>query len=412
MGADKLALHGGAPVVGDEGLAPTWPVIDDRDEAALLDVLHGSTWGATGLGPAIAGFNEAWARSCGTARSVALANGTVTMELALRGLGVGPGDEVAVPAWTFVATASAVVQIGATPVFVDIEPEHLCLDPAALDAAISPRTRAVLPVHLGGHPCDMDRICAIGRRHDLVVVEDAAQAHGAMWAGRAVGSLGHAGSFSFQQSKNLQCGEGGSVTTDDEELADRLYFSLSKFGRGTRERYAPFTHYEAAGNACMTEFQAALLLAQLERFDEQSRTRRAARDRLAVCLDRVDGLDVVPVDERVDRHGCHLLLMRYQAEAFTGLPRRRFAEALAAEGVPVFELYPRPLYEEPAFDCGRSCVAGSEQPIVVTDCPESRRASLDVLALPQTALLASPGALDLVPAAVEKVRRHGGRLTA
>ena len=166
------------------------------------------------MGPKIKELNEKWAAYCGTKRSVALANGTVTMELALRARGIGPGDEVIVPAWTFMATAIVVLQVGAVPVFVDVDPNNLCIDPVRIEEAITERTRAIIPVHYGGHPCDMDRIMEIARRHELVVIEDAAQAHGAIWRGLKMGKFGDCGSYSFQQAKNLQCGEGGSLVTD------------------------------------------------------------------------------------------------------------------------------------------------------------------------------------------------------
>lgn len=408
----ELALNGGTPVAGARELQPSWPIYDDSELRLLGDVLRNPTWGATGLGPKIDEFNEAWAGYSGTRRSVLLANGTVTLELALRALGVGPGDEVIVPAWTFMATAVAVLQVGATPVFIDVDPRHLCLNPDATANAVTTSTRAIVPVHLAGHPCDMDALTALAARHGLVIIEDAAQAHGATWRGRSVGSFGECGSFSFQQSKNLQCGEGGSVVTDDAELADRLHYSLSKFGRGLRDAYAPFAHYELAGNASATEWQAAILLAQLARLEDQAARRAQCRRRLAEDLDGTEGVTPVPVDPRVTRHGCHLFLFRYDADAFAGLERDRFATALAAEGVPCFSLYPRPLFQEPIYDLDRLVVRGTQLRIKIQPCPESERAAREVLALPQTLLLAGESAMPLVRIAIEKVRRGAAGLAA
>lgn len=392
------AILGGRPVAAGRSWGPSWPVHSTRERQLLAEVLSAPTWGATGMGPKIAQLNRSWAAYCGTARSVALANGTVTMELALRAYGVGPGDEVVVPAWTFAATAIAVSRVGAIPVFVDIDPDTLCIDPAALAAVIGPRTRAVIAVHFGGHPADMHAILDLAREHQLKVIEDAAQAHGAILTGRLVGSFGDAGSFSFQQSKNLQCGEGGSLVTDDEELADRLHFSLSKFGRGLRERYQPFTHHELAGNECMTEFQAAVLLAQLERLDDQLGARERSANYLRKELTGTVELQPLPVEASVDRHGNHLFLLRLHNGS--PAPLQRVVEALQAEGVPAFSLYPRPLFEEPIW------AAGGAHARVVTDCPETYRASREIVALPQTLLLGNREDCDLVIEAFIKVARY------
>jgi dTDP-4-amino-4,6-dideoxygalactose transaminase len=319
------------------------------------------------------------------------------MELAMRALGVGQGDEVVVPAWTFAATAIAVSLVGATPVFVDVAPDSLCIDVDAVIGALSPRTKAVIPVHFGGHPCDMDALMSVAQTNDLLVIEDAAQAHAASWRGHRMGSLGNCGSYSFQQSKNLQCGEGGSVVTDDDDLADRLHFSLSKFGRGVRGAYKPFDHYVVAGNACMTEFQAAVALCQLERLEPQSERRAAAAATLRHLLEEYEGLAPLPVDPRVDRHGYHLFLLRYAPEAFGGKSRNWFVDALNAEGVPCAALYARPLYAEGMYD--------SAVPFRVTDCPVTERACTEIVAIPQNVLLADDSELALIPEAVRKIQQ-------
>lgn len=406
MSTMRLALLGGPQAVPKGSLAPRWPTADESEEEQLREVLRDDVWGATGMGPKIAEFNRVWADYCDTRRSVALANGTVTIELAVRAFGIGPGDEVIVPAWTFIATAAAVLNVGATPVFVDVEPRHLCIAPDAVEAAVSERTRGIVPVHLAGHPCDMDTLVEISARCGLALIEDAAQAHGAIWRGKKMGSFGDAGSYSFQQSKNLQCGEGGSVVTNDEELADRLHYSLSKFGRGVGREYEPYIHHELAGNASMTEFQAAVLLAQFARFEEQAVRRAAAAAFLTTLLLRIDGITPLAVDSRVDRHGCHLFLSHYDTASFDGLPRDEFIRALDAEGVPCFSIYPGPLFRQPMFDLGRSTVRGTRQRIVTHDCPETISAAQTTVAFPQTMLLVDHDALSAVPQAIEKVR-HG-----
>ena len=390
---DVLAVNGGERAA-DSLVLPMWPVHGMRERKLLDEVLVSSVWGATGMGSMIADFNRAWAEYCGTAKSVAVANGTVTLELVLRAWGIGPGDEVIVPAWTFAATAIPVSQVGATPVFADICADTLCLDPIAAAEAVTHRTTAIIPVHFGGRPAEMDPIMALARRNDLRVLEDAAQAHGATYKGIRVGAIGHAGSFSFQQSKNLQCGEGGSVTTDDTELADRIHFSLSKFGRGIGASYEPFVHHELAGNQCMTEFQAAILLAQLERLEDQI----AHRERSAAALRRgLDGLqNLVPLPPvEAGRHGNHLFLLR--ARSLSSADLRDVIKALNAEGVPCFALYPRPLFQEAPWAAPRACV--------VRDCPESARACREIVAIPQSALLLVAPGLEAMMRALEKVDR-------
>ena len=405
-----LALLGGSPAIPYGSLSPQWPIYDHTEEAQLQEVLQGSVWGATGLGPKINEFNERWASYCGVCRSVLLANGTVTMELSLRALGIGPGMEVLVPAWSFMATVDVVLQVGAIPVFVDVDPDTLCIDPIAAEAAISPMTRAIIPVHYAGHPCDMDAIMELANRYQLRVIEDAAQAHGAIWRGAKMGCFGDCGSYSFQQSKNLQCGEGGSVVTNDKSLADRLHFSLSKFGRGIGVNYEPFTHYELAGGANATEFQAAILLAQLQRLEQQTIRRVEGAKILRRSLAHIEGIQLMRVDPRVERHGYHLFLLRYQPTAFGGLPKSVVAKAICAEGVPCTPLLERPLYEEPMYDLERMTVRGSDLKIRITPCPVTKQVARDVLAISQITLLADRDEIAMVGAAIQKVQKGASQL--
>jgi len=252
----------------------------------------------------------------------------------------------------------------------------------------------------------MDRIIDIAQRHELVVVEDAAQAHGAIWRGLKMGKLGDSGSYSFQQSKNLQCGEGGSLVTDDEELADRIHFSLSKFGRGIGKNYRPYTHHELAGNASMTEFQAAVVLAGLTRLEEQVERRVGRAALLREWFAQIEGLDPLPVDRRVDRHGWHLFIFRYNKGAFGGLSKFDFAKAVTAEGVWCNPMYERPLYKEPMYDLERMTARGTDLPIRVMPCPECERATEDLMCFPQTMLLAEMDELEMLPAAIQKVQEN------
>lgn len=405
----KLAIQGGEKAV--QRLWPKWPQWDEAEVQQLREVLESPVWGGTGLGPKVRELNERFARYCDAGYGVAVANGTVSMELALRGLGIGPGDEVIVPAYTFMATAIVVIQVGATPVFVDIDPETLCLDPVRTEMAISERTRAMIPVHLGGHPADMGALVDIAQRHGLKIVEDAAQSHGAIWwdsAGgtRKLGAIGDAGSYSFQQSKNMQCGEGGMVVTDDKDLADRIHYSLSKFGRGIGDQYAPHVHYHFGFNACITELQAALALAQFERLEEQAQIRAENGTFLIGVLEEVEGITPLRWASHCARHAYHLFLFRYDRSAFGGVPKDRFIEALSAEGVPCAGIYPVSLYEQPMYDLERMVVRDTGTPIRVTPCPEAARACEEIVCFSQSMMLAEKDLLQEIPKAIEKIRAN------
>lgn len=255
------------------------PSITQLEIGAVTDAVT-SQW-VSSLGPYITKFEQGFAEFCGVQHGVSVSNGTNAIQLALAAFDIGRGDEVIVPDLTFVATANAVLHTGATPVFVDVEPDNHCLDPAQLEAAITSRTRAVIPVHLYGHPADMDAINAIAAKHELVVIEDAAEAHGALYKGARVGGLGHCATFSFYGNKNMTTGEGGMITTNDRTLDERCRL-LRDHAMSPTKRY---WHTEAGYNFRMTNLQAAMGCAQLQRLDEFLAKRRQIfqwyRERLA-----------------------------------------------------------------------------------------------------------------------------------
>lgn len=340
-GMGKLALKGGNPVRTKP--FPRWPIWDEREIAALRETCESGIWGIGG--GRVAAFEEAFSKYVGTKHAIATTSGTVALELSLRSLGIEPGDEVIVPAYTFMATATSVLFVNAIPVFVDISPNTYCIDPSAIEGAITRRTRAVIPVHIGGCPADMDRIMGIAERHGLFVVEDAAQAHGAEWNGRKVGSIGDMGCFSFQSSKNMTSGEGGAVTTNDDRLADRCW-SYHNCGRVREGRW--YEHHILGGNYRMTEFQAAILIPQLERLEETTRRREENASKLTKALLQIPGIKPLEVPPQVTRHAYHLYIFRYNPEDFKGLRRDTFIKALNAEGIPCSPGYV-PLYKEPIF---------------------------------------------------------------
>lgn len=343
-----LAIKGGAPVRNRP--FPQWPVRDQTDEEAVAAVVRSGVWGLGG--ELVPEFERRFAAFQGAKHGVVACNGTVTLQIALTALGVGPGDEVIVPAYTFFATAAAVFHVGAMPVIVDVDPNTLCLDTQALEAAITPRTACIVPVHVAGNPCDLDAICVIAARHHLPVLEDAAQAHAARWNGRGVGSIGDLGSFSFQSTKNLAAGEGGILITNNEFLADlcRAYRNCGRWEGKTGAR--PVLGWDFR----MTELQAALLLSQLKRLEAQAQTRDANGRYLTGLLQDIPGIAPAWRDPRVTRHAYHLFMFRVNKEIWS-VSLDSFVQALAAEGVPCSTGY-LPLYRAPGFVAtGQSCPA-------------------------------------------------------
>ncbi len=335
MKIEKLAIDGGTPV--REKPFHTWPIYDEREEEALLRVLHSGTWGMGG--EETVQFEREFAQAVGAKYAFAVPTGTAALETALFAADIGYGDEVIIPPYTFVATANACLARGAIPVFADIHPETFNLDPRDAEEKITSRTKAIMPVHIGGCPADMDRVLEVAQRHNLRVIEDAAQAHAARWQDKSVGAIGDVGGFSFQSSKNINCGEGGAVVTNDDKIAERCE-SFRNYGRTLGGKW--YQHDNLGTNFRMTQFQAALLRVQLSRMEEWAQRRKENGDYLCDGL-RELGLSPQQKQDGVTRHAYHLLIMRYASEAFGDWPRDKFMQALCAEGVGASMGY-EPLY--------------------------------------------------------------------
>lgn len=395
---DRLAIFGGAPVVKIP--APSWPFFDDKDRVALNEVLESRVWG--GYHESVGQLEKLFAAFHGAEHGIALVNGTMSLEIALTAAGIGPGDEVIVPPITFVASATSIARVGATPVFVDIDASTINLNPALVEKSITERTRGIVAVHFAGHPVDLDSLVSLCDQHGLVLIEDCAHAHGAAWQEQRIGSFGSFGSFSFQASKNMTAGEGGMLITNDADLAERAR-SISNQGRRTGGAW--YEHQSLGTNARMTGFQAVLLLNQLERLPAELSTRMDDAAYLREKLTRIGGLVPTPaiLDERVTVHGYHLFSMRYDASSWAGLPRERFVKALQAEGVPVTTGYPHPIYRNELFQ---------HHPNVVQPCPAAEAYCQSSVWLPHNALLADENWLDDVVTAITKVRDAVEELTA
>ena len=396
----ELALFGGTAA---SPAFPAWPQFGPEEEAGLLEVLHSGEWG--GYNPRVPELENRFAARHGARYGVAMSNGTLSLAAALQACGIeSPADEVIVPSYTFFASASSVLLAGASVRFADIDQASLTLDPAAVEEAITPQTRAVMPVHFAGHPANMAALKEICQKHNLILLEDAAQAHGAAFQGRPVGGWGDLGSFSFQASKNMTAGEGGMIVTNNEDLANKVW-ALTNQGRKKGGKW--YEHYVLGANYRLTGFQAAVLLAQFERLDDQVKL----REKNAAILDRElranPQLGLAPVGRTADAtsHAYHIYVTRYQPEALDGLSREKFVEALVAEGVPCSTGYPMVLDDQPVFQAEK--LAGRAHPGEV---PNSRQAVAEVVWFIQRVLLGTEQDTYRLLEVFEKVRRNREKL--
>jgi dTDP-4-amino-4,6-dideoxygalactose transaminase len=348
----RLAIQGGAPV-RSEPFAP-WPIFDDTEAEALQAALASRKWTSSPyIGDDIPArqFAQRFATYHDAQYGIATSSGTGALQIAFAAAGVRPSDEVIAPPNTFIAGITPILHLGAVPVFVDVDPETLNLDPDAIEAAITERTRVISPVHLAGYPCDMDRINAIAHKHGLKVVADACHAHGSEWRGTKVGALADLSAFSFQQGKSITAGEGGAVITNDRDLFETC-FMYHNDGRGYGENGGQFM--VQGWNFRMSAFQAAVLGAQLDRLDDLLQRKAEAIAYIEHGLSEIEGVRFPRVDSRVTRLSHLYPRLIYDAAAFDGVSSQRFAAALRAEGMPVgggsgHVLYQHPLFAEQRF---------------------------------------------------------------
>ncbi|MGB5553928.1 MAG: DegT/DnrJ/EryC1/StrS family aminotransferase [Flavobacteriaceae bacterium] len=351
----KLALKGGSPARDVRTNPwPKWPVWGKEEETALIEVLHSGVWSYNG--PKEIMFNTDFAKYTGVKHSICVVNGTVTLQLALEALGIGLGDEVIVPGLTWQATAATVIDVNATPVLVDVCEDTWCIDPAAIEKAITPRTKAIIPVHLYGAFADMDAIMALAKKHQLYVIEDCAHKHGGEWNGKKAGSIGNAGSFSFQLSKHLTAGEGGAITTSDTDLAEKMD-ALRNVGRRPEGDsligadkgigdYGDDGNFIQSGNYRITEFQAAILVEGLKRLPAQNAVRDENGAYLNSLLSEIPGIVPLKRDARETKKAYFNFAFRYLKDQFKGLSVENFRAALEAElGIVVDACY------EPLNNC-------------------------------------------------------------
>jgi len=405
----KLAINKGTPV-RTEGF-PARPIYGEEELAALTETLHSRHWtsapyifeGDMSISR-VYQLEEQYAAYHNCEFGVAANSGTSALQLAYAAAGVGPGDEVIMPPNTFIATATPAMQLGAAPIFADVDPETLSIDPDAIEAAITERTKLIVPLHLGGYPADMDRIMEIAKKHGIKVVADACHAHGTEWRGKKVAALSDLSAFSFQQDKQITSGEGGIVTTNDRELYEQCYI-MHNDGRGLGEQGGLFV---ALGwNFRMSEFQAAVLLAQLSRLDELLERKNRNAEIVRAGLAEIGGLQWPREDERITRQSYVYPRMAYDAQAFDGLPAQQFAAALTAEGIPCGANGGRVLYRHPLFASAQFRFKElGHVDYTQVHCPMAENAGGHWVGFPQEVMLASEDAMHDLVNAVAKIKEN------
>src|SRR6201993_4425463 len=381
-----LAVLGGKKTKGKP--FPVWPNYDNNEEQALKEVLESRVWWRT-PGTKTLEFEQAFAKYHGARHGIAVTNGTAALEVAMAALGINHGDEVIVPDFTFVATASAVLFANALPVMVDVDPQTYCLDPDLTEAAITPRTKAIIAVHMGGHPADLDALPNIAKKRGIHLIEDSAHAHGSEWNGKKIGTFGKAATFSFQASKLMTAGEGGIIISNDDAF-ERQARSVHDCGRMPGEWL--YRHFINGSNYRLSEWQGAVLSVQLKRLDTQTQRRHRNARLLNKLLSQVPGITPQKLASRCTRNGHYAYIFHVNSKEFAGVGTEKLIEAMNAEGVPNQASYP-PIHSLHVFQNGeyrkRLCGSQATEPhsFLKANYPNTYRAAFETIWIPQPALL-------------------------
>jgi dTDP-4-amino-4,6-dideoxygalactose transaminase len=407
----ELALFGGNKT--KQKPFPLWPQYDDNERRALNEVLESRVWWRT-PGTKTMEFEKAFAEYHGARHGIAVTNGTAALEVTMAALGIGPGDEVILPDFTFIATASAVLFANALPVLVDVDPGTYCLDPELTAAAINPRTKAIIAVHMGGHPADLDRLGQLAQKHGLHLIEDSAHAHGSEWRGKKVGTFGKAGTFSFQSSKLMTAGEGGIIISSDDAF-ERQARSVHDCGRMPGEWF--YSHFIYGSNYRLSEWQGAVLRVQLGRLEEQTLHRHSSGRLLDKLFAEIPGITPQKCDAGCTRNGQYAYIFHVDAKQFAGISTENFIAALNAEGIPTQASYP-PLHELDCFRSGeyRKCLSGTQatekHEFLQQRFPHTQRAAWETVWIPQFALLGDEQDMHEIAEAIGKIQRHASAIAA
>jgi dTDP-4-amino-4,6-dideoxygalactose transaminase len=400
-----LALLGGGKAKSKP--FPIWPHYDEAEERALKQVLESRIWWRT-PGTKTLEFEQAFAKFHGARHGIAVTNGTAALEVTMAGLGIGAGDEVILPDFTFVATASAVLFANALPVLVDVDPGTYCINPDLVEEAITPRTKAVIAVHMGGHPADLDRLKKIAGHKKLALIEDSSHAHASEWKGKRIGTFGVAGTFSFQSSKLMTAGEGGIIISNDEKF-ERQARSVHDCGRMPGEWF--YSHFIYGSNYRLSEWQGAVLQAQLGRLDEQTKVRHRNARLLDRLLGTIPGITPQTLDDRCTRNSQYAYIFHVNKKEFAGIATERFIAAMNAEGIPNQASYP-PLHQLHMFRngeyrkrlCGKQ--AKESHAFLKRPFPATQTAAWETVWIPQPALLGDEGDVEEIAASLSKIQKH------
>jgi dTDP-4-amino-4,6-dideoxygalactose transaminase len=403
----KLAITGGEPV--RKAPFPTWPMGTKEEMAALQDVLEGSKWGGQPFpGKHAAMFAKKFAEYHTAKYAQCVNTGTVAIQASLIAVGVRPGDEVIVPAYTWEGTVGPVLLVNAVPVFVDIDPDTYCIDAKLIEKAITPKAKAILPVHLGMRFADMDEILRIAKKHNLKVVEDCAHAHGGMWNGKGAGSMGDLGAFSFQSSKLITSGEGGAVITNNLEYMELVQSYINAGRASLTDQY----HHRIIGfNYRLGEFQAAVLTPQLERLPEQGAMREKNMKHFESRMKNKKEIALLKPEPRITRQAPYGYVFKYFEDKAKGIPRAAFVAALQLEGIPCDGLFYEPVYKSSLFPVKAEDFPalswGREKPLDLRSmysCPEADKAAYhEAVWFPHQNFLGDTKDVDNIADAIEKV---------
>jgi dTDP-4-amino-4,6-dideoxygalactose transaminase len=403
----KLAITGGKAL--RKTPFTTWPTGTKKEAAALKDVLTGSKWGGQPFpGKHALAFAKKFAKVHTAKYAQCVNTGTVAIQAALKAIDVRPGDEVIAPAYTWEGTVGPVLLVNAVPVFVDIDPDTYCLDAKLIEKAITPKTKAILPVHLGMRFADMDEILRIAAKHNLKVIEDCAHAHGGMWKGKGAGSMGDLGAFSFQSSKLITSGEGGAVITNNLEYMERVQSYINAGRASLTDKY----HHRIIGfNYRMGEFQAAVLGPQLDRLAAQAKIRARNMKRFESRLQNTPGIGLLKPESRITRQAPYGYVLKYFSEKAKDIPRASFVAALQLEGIPCDGLFYEPVYKSSLFPLNPADFPalswGREKPLDLRNmysCPEADRAAYhEAVWFPHQLFLGSSKDVDDIADAIHRV---------
>ena len=403
----KLAITGGKAL--RKAPFTAWPMGTKQEAAALKDVLTSSKWGGQPFpGKHALAFAKKFAKVHTAKYAQCVNTGTAAIQAALKAIDIRPGDEVIAPAYTWEGTVGPVLLVNAVPVFVDIDPDTYCLDAKLIERAITPKTKAILPVHLGMRFADMDEILRIAAKHNLKVIEDCAHAHGGMWKGKGAGSMGDLGAFSFQSSKLITSGEGGAVITNNLEYMERVQ-SYINTGRAS---LTDKCHHRIIGfNYRMGEFQAAVLGPQLDRLPAQAKIRARNMKRFESRLQNTPGIGLLKPEPRITRQAPYGYVMKYFSEKAKDIPRAAFVAALQLEGIPCDGLFYEPVYKSSLFPLDPADFPalswGREKPLDLRNmysCPESDRAAYhEAVWFPHQLFLGTAEDADAIANAIHKV---------